>query len=54
MPEELNREIAEALVASESARATETRWKQTVEIIEAALLAIVAVATAWSGYQAAR
>jgi len=54
MPEELNREIAEALVASESARATETRWKQTVEIIEATLLAIVAVATAWSGYQAAR
>jgi hypothetical protein len=30
------------------------RWEQWVEIIEAAVLAIVAVATAWSGYQAAK
>lgn len=54
MPEELNREIAETLVSPESGRATKSRWDQTVEIIEAILLAIVAVATAWSGYQAAR
>jgi hypothetical protein len=54
MPEELNREIAETLVSPESGRPTKTRWDQTVEIIEAILLAIVAVATAWSGYQAAR
>lgn len=54
MPEELNREIAETLVSPESGRPTKTRWEQTVEIIEAILLAIVAVATAWSGYQAAR
>ena len=54
MPEELNTEIAETLVSTESGGLTKTRWQQTVEIIEATLLAIVAVATAWSGYQAAR
>src|SRR5580765_5496169 len=30
------------------------RWEELVEIVEAALLALVAVATAWSGYQAAK
>ena len=54
MPEELNTEIAETLVSTESGRPTKTGWQQTVEIIEASLLAVVAVATAWSGYQAAR
>jgi hypothetical protein len=54
MPEELNLEIAETLVSPEGGRPTKTPWQQTVEIIEASLLAIVAVATAWSGYQAAR
>lgn len=54
MPEELNTEIAETLVSTESDSLTKTRWQQTVEIIEASLLAIVAVVTAWSGYQAAR
>jgi hypothetical protein len=54
MPEELNREVAETLVSSESGRPTKSRGEQTVEIIEALLLAIVAVATAWSGYHAAR
>src|SRR4029079_6501964 len=33
---------------------TGSRWERTVEILEAVVLAIVAVATAWSGYQAAR
>lgn len=54
MPEDLNAEIAETLVSPEGRRTTKTRWEETVEIIEALLLAIVAVATAWSGYQAAR
>jgi hypothetical protein len=31
-----------------------SRWAQWVEIAEAVVLAIVAVATAWSGYQAAK
>ena len=30
------------------------RWERLVEILEACVLAVVAVATAWSGYQAAR
>ncbi len=54
MPEDLNAEIAETLVATEGGRTTKTRWEETVEIIEAILLAVVAVATAWSGYQAAK
>jgi hypothetical protein len=56
MPEDLNAEIAETLASSEDGRseATRTRWDETVEIVEALLLAIVAVATAWGGYQAAR
>ncbi len=54
MSEDLNREIAESMVSPEGGRPTKTGWEQTVEIIEAFLLAIVAVATAWSGYQAAR
>ncbi|MGH2640448.1 MAG: hypothetical protein ACRDGO_01980 [Actinomycetota bacterium] len=53
MPEDLNTKIAETLV-HDAHGATETRWGQTVEIIEALLLSIVAVATAWSGYHAAR
>jgi hypothetical protein len=54
MPEDLNAEIAETLASSEGGRTTKTRWEETIEIIEAVLLAVVAVATAWSGYQAAR
>ena len=54
MPEDLNAEIAETLASSEGGRTTKSRWEETVEIIEAVLLAVVAVATAWSGYQAAR
>jgi hypothetical protein len=54
MPEDLNAEIAETLASSEGGRTAKTRWEETIEIIEALLLAVVAVATAWSGYQAAR
>jgi hypothetical protein len=32
----------------------EARWEVPVEIVEVAVLAIIAVATAWSGYQSAR
>jgi hypothetical protein len=53
MPEDLNTEIAESLAEVRSAR-ERARWEQRVEIVEALLLAIVAVATAWSGYQAAQ
>ena len=33
---------------------TKTGWEEIVKILEACLLAFVAIATAWSGYQAAR
>jgi hypothetical protein len=56
MPEDLNTEIAEKLSPRERKRAAAGRspWEERVEIAEALLLAIVAVATAWGGYQAAR
>src|SRR5688572_22412524 len=55
MPEDLNTEIAEN-VASEDGLPTTARTRSDliVEIAEAILLGIVAIATAWSGYQAAR
>src|SRR6267154_4495251 len=40
--------------AGHSHSSSTDRRKQWVEIVEAAVLAIVAVATAWSGYQAAK
>ena len=36
------------------ARPPKTGWEEVVEILEAFLLAFVAIATAWSGFQAAR
>ena len=54
MPEELNTEIAETLVSSDTGHTTKTRWQEIVEIIEAIVLAVVVVATAWSGYHAAK
>jgi len=51
-----NAEVAAALKDREGPAAprSRARWEELVEIVEAALLAIVAVATAWSGYQAAK
>ena len=56
MPEDLNVEIAETLATAEGGRAAaaRTRADEIVEIVEAVLLAVVAIATAWCGYQAAR
>jgi hypothetical protein len=56
MPEDLNAEVAGALADARD-RSTDSRgspWERRVEILEAVVLAVVAVATAWSGYQAAR
>jgi hypothetical protein len=61
VPEGDNVEISHQLterktVADEHKQGNESRkgrWEAAVEIIEVAVLAIVAVATAWSGYQAA-
>jgi hypothetical protein len=56
MPEDLNAEIAGTLAETADAAAQRTRSRRdtVVEVLEAVLLAIVAVATAWSGYQAAK
>jgi hypothetical protein len=56
MPEDLNVEVAGTLAEGGSARTPHTnpRWEELVEILEAILLAAVAIATAWSGYQAAK
>ncbi len=56
MPEDLNVEIAGAIAEAGDAPAqsTKSRREWYVEILEAILLAVVAIATAWSGYQAAR
>ena len=55
MPEELNTEIAGSLAAEDAPPSpARTRSDLIIEIAEAVLLGIVAIATAWSGYQAAR
>ena len=56
MQDDLNIEIAGALSEGKDAQARPPRtgWEEVVEILEAFLLAFVAIATAWSGYQAAR
>jgi len=56
MPEDLNIEIAGGLAeaGNPEPQPDKVRWERLVEILEAAVLAVVAVATAWSGYQAAR
>jgi hypothetical protein len=56
MPEDLNAEIAVGLTETGEERDEPSRRRRDViiETLEALLLAVVAVATAWSGYQAAR
>jgi hypothetical protein len=50
-----NVEIAQRLnEAGKSTARHSSRFEEVVEIIEAVVLALVAIATAWSGYQAAR
>ena len=55
MPEGHNVEISHKLSEpKEDGQQSKARWEAVAEIIEVAVLAIVAIATAWSGYQAAR
>ena len=56
MPEDLNAEIAGGLAEAGNPhdQQEKLRWERFVEICEAIVLATIAVATAWSGYQAAR
>jgi hypothetical protein len=54
MPEGQNVELAHKLTEQEQQQRRKSRWEEIVEIVEVTFLAIVAIATAWSGYQAAR
>lgn len=56
MPEGMNVEVAHKLSeGGERARSDSRRhWTEFAEILEVIVLAAVAIATAWSGYQAAR
>jgi hypothetical protein len=54
MPEQLNVEVAHKLSEREKTAAEKRRWEEVLEILEVVVLALAAIATAWSGYQAAR
>ena len=54
MPEQMNVEVAHRLSEQEKADRQKHRWEQVIEILEVVVLALAAIATAWSGYQAAR
>jgi hypothetical protein len=54
MPEQMNVEVAHKLSEREETAREKRRWEAVIEILEVALLALAAIATAWSGYQAAK
>ena len=54
MAEAKNVEIAHELSKAASPGRQQRPWEEILEIVEAIFLALVAIATAWSGYQAAR
>jgi hypothetical protein len=54
MPEQMNIEVAHKLSEREHAAREKRRWETIIEILEVAVLALAAIATAWSGYQAAK
>jgi len=54
VPEQMNVEVAHKLSEAEQADREKRRWEEVIEILEVVVLALAAIATAWSGYQAAR
>jgi hypothetical protein len=54
MPEQMNVEVAHKLSEREQASREKRRWEELIEILEVVVLAMAAIATAWSGYQAAK
>jgi hypothetical protein len=54
MPEGMNIEVAHKLSEQDRAARAKRRWEEITEILEVLILAVTAIATAWSGYQAAR
>ena len=54
MPEQMNVEVAHKLSEHDTEAREKDRWEAVIEILEVMLLALAAIATAWSGYQAAK
>jgi hypothetical protein len=54
MPEQMNVEVAHKLSERETTAREKRRWEEIIEILEVVLLALAAIATAWSGYQSAK
>ncbi len=54
MPEGMNVEVAHQLSEHETPGVRHGRWHELLEVVEVVILAIVAVATAWTGVQAAQ
>lgn len=54
MPESEHGELAPDGDGPERAAKKHTVWPELIEVVEVIMLALVAIATAWSGYQAAR
>src|SRR5213592_221881 len=54
MPEGGNVEVAQHLSDHTHVPPPRAAWQERVEVVEVIILAVVAIATAWSGYQAAR
>ena len=54
MPEGVSVEVARKLSEGEASEKRGQRRHELLEVVEVLLLAIVAVATAWSGFQATR
>ncbi len=54
IPENMNVELSHKLSEREEESHRRERWETVAEIIEVLVLAVVAVATAWTGFQASR
>ena len=54
MTESVNTDVAHELSAGNEGKGHQQRWERIAEIVEVLFLAVVATATAWSGYQAAK
>jgi len=54
MAESRNVELSHKLSEQESSSEEHEAWEKVIEMAEVIVLAIIAIATAWSGYQAAK
>jgi hypothetical protein len=52
MPEGLNVQVAHKLSEKPDAERGKHRWEEVAEVVEVLVLALAAIATAWSGFQA--